>query len=235
MLQYPDESALSCLREIIMPDYVRLLRREDIDQVIKIDREAFPNEWPPPNFRREMENRLACYIVACNAEEILEEPEEITSQNGLKNLISGMKRLFIRDQSPGIERSAKGKECITGFAGFWNMADEVHITSIATKEVFRRQGIGELLLQSVIDMANQRTARIVTLEVRVSNTAAQQLYTKYGFNQVGLRRGYYTNNREDAVIMSTDHITSASFQAQLQELKAAYALKWGPDRYPANV
>jgi ribosomal-protein-alanine N-acetyltransferase len=80
-------------------------------------------------------------------------------------------------------------------------------------------------------MANQRAARIVTLEVRVSNTAAQQLYAKYGFNQVGLRRDYYTDNREDAVIMSADHIASPSFQAQLQELKKAYTEKWGADRY----
>jgi len=122
-----------------------------------------------------------------------------------------------------------------GFAGFWAMADEAHITTIATREASRRQGIGELLLQSVIDMANQRASRIVTLEVRVSNTAAQQLYTKYGFSQVGLRRGYYTDNHEDAVIMSTDHIASPSFQAQLQELKKAYTEKWGTDRYPLVI
>ena len=214
-----------------MPDYIRLLRREDIDQVMEIDREAFPTEWPPPNFKRELDNRLASYLVACNAEEIPEEPEELAPQNGLKNLISRVRGLFIREQSSGSERSAKGRECIMGFAGFWTMADEVHVTSIAIREVFRRQGIGELLLQSIIDMANQRAARIVTLEVRVSNTAAQQLYTKYGFNQAGLRRGYYTDNREDAVIMSTDHIASPSFQAQLNELKKAYTEKWGADRH----
>lgn len=215
-----------------MPDYVRLLRREDIDQVIEIDREAFPTEWPPPNFKREMENRLAHYIVACNAEEIPEEPEEIVPQDGLKNLLSEVRRFFIGDKSPDSGRSANSRECIMGFAGFWTMADEVHITTIATREAFRQQGIGELLLQSIIDMAHRRTARIVTLEVRVSNTAAQQLYTKYGFNEVGLRRGYYTDNREDAVIMSTDHIASPSFQARLQELQKAYTEKWGADRYP---
>ena len=214
-----------------MPDYIRLLRREDIDQVMEIDREAFPTEWPPPNFKRELDNRLASYIVACNAEKMPDEPEELTPQNGPRNLMSRVRSLFIRDQSPGSERSVKGRECIMGFAGFWTMADEVHITSIATREAFRRQGIGELLLQSVIDMANQRAARIVTLEVRVSNTAAQQLYTKYGFNQAGLRRGYYTDNREDAAIMSTDHIASPSFQAQLNELKKAYTEKWGADHH----
>jgi ribosomal-protein-alanine N-acetyltransferase len=214
-----------------MPDYIRRLRREDIDQVVEIDREAFPTEWPPPNFKRELDNRLASYIVACNAEEIVNEPEEPPPPESSRNLISLIKSLFLKDKSPAGEQSAKNRDYITGFAGFWTMADEVHITTIATREALRRQGIGELLLQSIIDMANKRAARIVTLEVRVTNTAAQQLYTKYGFNRVGLRRGYYTDNREDAVIMSTDHIASTSFQSQLQELKKAYAEKWGEDRY----
>lgn len=218
-----------------MVDYVRPLRREDIEQVIIIDREAFPNEWPPPNFKREMENRLAQYIVACNAEEIPDRPEEITPGNGLENLFSGVRRFFTRDKSPESGQSANSGEYITGFAGFWTMADEAHITTIATRETFRRQGVGELLLQSIINLAGQRAARIVTLEVRISNTAAQQLYTKYGFNEVGLRRGYYTDNREDAVIMSTDHIASPSFRTQLQELKKAYTEKWGLDRYPVNA
>jgi ribosomal-protein-alanine N-acetyltransferase len=213
-----------------MPDYVRRLRREDIDQVVEIDREAFPTEWPPPNFKRELDNRLASYIVACNAEELVNEPEE-SPQNSPRNLISRIKSLFVRDKSPASEQSSKSSDYITGFAGFWTIADEVHITTIATREALRRQGIGELLLQSIIDMANKRAARIVTLEVRVSNTAAQQLYTKYRFNRVGLRRGYYTDNREDAVIMSTDHIASPPFQTQLQELKKAYTDKWGADRY----
>jgi ribosomal-protein-alanine N-acetyltransferase len=215
-----------------MPDYVRRLRREDIDQVVEIDREAFPNEWPPPNFKRELQNRLARYIVACNAEEIVAEPEESPPQNSRRNLISRVKSLFTGGKQLDSQRPVNDRECIMGFAGFWIMADEAHITTIATREAFRRQGIGELLLQSIIDMANQHAARIVTLEVRASNTAAQQLYAKYGFNQVGLRRGYYTDNREDAVIMSTDHIASPSFQAQLQELKKAYIEKWGTDRYP---
>ena len=214
-----------------MPDYVRPLRREDIDQVIEIDREAFPNDWPPPNFKREMENRLAHYIVACNAEEMPERPEQIAPQNGLKNLISRLRRYLIGDQSGSSQQPANRSECIMGFAGFWIMADEVHITTIATREALRRQGIGELLLQSIIHMASQRAARIITLEVRVSNMIARQLYSKYGFNQVGLRRGYYTNNQEDAIIMSTDHIDSPSFQAQQQELKKAYTRKWGADRY----
>ncbi|UCB42078.1 MAG: ribosomal protein S18-alanine N-acetyltransferase [Dehalococcoidales bacterium] len=214
-----------------MPDYVRLMRHEDIDQVVVIDREAFPTEWPPPNFKRELENRLATYIVACNATELTEETEETPPQGGLTMLLSRVSRLFTPGRLPDSKWSAKGGEYITGFAGFWVMADEAHITTIATRQTCRQQGIGELLLQSIIDMAARREARIITLEVRASNTAAQKLYTKYGFTQVGLRHGYYIDNREDAIIMSTDHITSPSFKAQIKEIIEAYTTKWGPDRY----
>ena len=72
---------------------------------------------------------------------------------------------------------------------------------------------------------------MVTLEVRVSNIVAQSLYARYGFNQVGLRRGYYTDNREDAFVMTTDSIHSAAFRAHVRELKKTNQAKWGTDRY----
>lgn len=214
-----------------MLHYVRRMTREDIEQVSKIDREAFPTEWPPINFKRELENRMARYVVACYATELPAEPQDVPPQNGLIQRVSRLRRLFSQDRAIDSAAQTNNRERIKGFLGFWIMADEAHITSIATGRDFRRQGIGELLIQAVLDMSIRRKARIVTLEVRISNTTAQQLYTKYGFNQVGLRRGYYTDNREDALIMSTDHINSAEFQAQLNELKKAYAAKWGPNRY----
>ena len=107
------------------------------------------------------------------------------------------------------------------------MAGEAHITNIAVREQYRRQGIGELLLISLIDLAIELDAHLVTLEVRASNTTAQSLYSKYGFIQVGLRRGYYTDNREDGVLMSLENITSAPIQANLQQLKQAHAQTWG--------
>jgi len=220
-----------------VPDYVRRMRREDVERVLEIDREAFPTEWPPPNFERELDNRLACYIVACRTEagNIPELVEVIRKsdlpEKGFAGLISRVRRLFGNNRQPDKEPSVRGDEVITGFAGFWVMVDEAHITSIATRKAYRRQGIGELMLQSVIDLAAGRKARIVTLEVRVSNTVAQDLYTRYNFNQVGLRRGYYADNREDAFVMSTDSIHSAAFRAHIRELKQTYQAKWGTDRY----
>jgi len=95
----------------------------------------------------------------------------------------------------------------------------------------RHQGIGELLLISLIDLAIELDARAITLEVRASNTAAQRLYFKYGFTHVGLRPGYYIDNREDGVLMFLGNITSAPVQANLQRLKQAHSKRWGTITY----
>jgi len=83
------------------------------------------------------------------------------------------------------------------------------------------------LLISIIDLSRELKAAFVTLEVRFSNTQAQKLYTKYGFKEVGVRRHYYTDNREDALLMTTDNLTSVAYQAQFERLKQIYARKWG--------
>ena len=125
------------------------------------------------------------------------------------------------------EPPPSGKEYIMGFAIFWMMADEAHITNLAVRKIRRRQGIGELLLISMIDMARELNAHNLTLEVRASNIAAQSLYSKYIFTRVGLRRRYYTDNKEDAVLMATESISSTSFQLLLNWLKKAHSKKWG--------
>jgi len=210
------------------PCYVRLMRREDIAQVTEIDREAFPTLWPPANYQNELRNRLAHYIVAYDEEKMAKETEvKPPPQKSLTGLTSRMRQLFNRDRFFSNELPSLDRQHIVGFAGFWIMADEAHITNIAVQGPYRRQGIGELLLISTIDLTTELNARIITLEVRASNTAAQSLYRKYGFIQVGLRRGYYTDNKEDAVLMSTENIGSAPFQAQLNRLKQAHSRKWG--------
>jgi ribosomal-protein-alanine N-acetyltransferase len=110
---------------------------------------------------------------------------------------------------------------IMGFAGLWMLVDEAHITNIAVREKHRRQGIGEALLIAVIELAIELGAHLITLEVRASNAEAQKLYAKYGFVRVGLRHGYYTDNREDAVLMSIEDVKSA--EAQLERLKQVHA------------
>ncbi len=90
---------------------------------------------------------------------------------------------------------------IVGYGGLWLILDEGHITNIAVRASFRGQGIGNLLLEKLIDICEEREINNMTLEVRKSNLVAQALYKKYGFLDCGIRKGYYTDIKEDAVIM----------------------------------
>ncbi|MBN1862864.1 MAG: ribosomal protein S18-alanine N-acetyltransferase [Dehalococcoidales bacterium] len=181
-----------------MPYRVRPMCHEDLSQVTDIDQEAFPTMWPPANYRRELGTRLAHYIVA----------HEVVSDEGSPVTVTGRVRNIV------------------GFAGFWMMANEAHITNIAVRKSHRRRGIGELLLISMIELALELGANLLTLEVRASNIAAQGLYRKYGLNQLHIRRGYYTDNRENALVLAVDDITSADFRQHLKQLKQAHARRW---------
>ena len=197
---------------------VRPMRLEDVRRANEIDRDCFPTQWPSPPYRRDLLfNRLAHYLVAC--EEGTNRTLEETEQKG-----STLGRLFRRLRHPfRAEEAFASNRRVIGLVGLWIMAGEAHLTTIGVRQAYQRQGIGELLLISGIDLALIRNARVGTLEVRASNSTARALYEKYGFTVAGVRRGYYIDNQEDALIMTTDTITSASFQSQFQRLKQAHA------------
>jgi ribosomal-protein-alanine N-acetyltransferase len=204
---------------------VRRMQDRDIPQALEIDREAFPTQWPHPtyaSFKQELRNRLACYIVVAKKTEFEVPEQEIDGDGFWRKFL----RLFGRDRISGEEMPALN-ECIVGIAGFWVMVDEAHITTLAVRDAYRRQGIGEHLLIEIIERAAQLKANVVTLEARISNKRAQALYQKYGFQKVGVRRAYYTDNGEDAILMTTDSLTSDAFQLQFQQLKQSHINRWG--------
>ena len=90
---------------------------------------------------------------------------------------------------------------VIGFAGLWTIVDEGHITNIAVHPDYRGKGIGSKLVKSLIDNSKDWYINDLTLEVRYSNKIAQNLYKKYGFIEEGIRKNYYADNKEDAVIM----------------------------------
>ncbi|MDQ0340443.1 ribosomal-protein-alanine N-acetyltransferase [Caldalkalibacillus uzonensis] len=100
-----------------------------------------------------------------------------------------------------VAETSKG---VAGYCGVWVIADEAHITNIAVHPDFRGQKVGERLLRSIMLLARLKGALKMTLEVRVSNQVAQNLYRKLGFETTGRRKGYYTDNQEDALIMWAD-------------------------------
>jgi ribosomal-protein-alanine N-acetyltransferase len=114
---------------------------------------------------------------------------------------------------------------IAGFAGMWLLVDEAHVTTFATRPEWRRQGIGERLLLALLDLSAARGAHEATLEVRPSNMPARRLYEKYGFKVVGTRTRYYSDNNEDALIMTTDALEGRSMRERIAELRAAVAAR----------
>ena len=217
-----------------MPFAVRPLTEADVAQSAEIERDAFPTLFPPTSFRRELKNRLARYIVAWRRDDLLLDPEFVDETT--VEATDGEKRPLISriihsawSVIPGRPTTWEpGQTFIAGFLGVWYMTDEAHIVSVGVRTELRGQGIGELLLIGAIEQAMERKARTVTLEVRVSNYVAQNLYKKYGFQNMGVRKGYYTDNREDALIMTTSPINESPYPEDFRELVFAHTAKWGP-------
>ncbi|WP_332089808.1 ribosomal protein S18-alanine N-acetyltransferase [Paenibacillus sp. GYB003] len=90
---------------------------------------------------------------------------------------------------------------IVGYGGMWLIMDEAHVTNVAVRSAYRGRKLGERLMIRIQSAAVFLGAERITLEVRTSNIVAQRLYAKLGFIPAGLRKGYYTDNGEDAIIM----------------------------------
>ena len=217
------------MRRVNLACHLRYMAKEDIPQVTAIDREAFPTMWPPVNFRNEMSNKMAHYVVACDGQWITTNQESNPIKTGPVRTFLGIKWPF-GSKTPDAHK-LETVEYISGFLGLWVMVDEAHIINIAVREAWRGKGLGELLLISGIDTAIYNKALVATLEVRPSNIKAQALYMKYGFQQVGSRKAYYSDNKEDAIVMTTDILTSEVFQSRFRKLKAEHFHKLGEVDY----
>ncbi len=183
---------------------VEPMREPDVASVAAIERMVFSMPWSSNAFGYELRaNPLSHYYVART-----------------------------RSVKPG--PGADGLDpSIVGYGGFWMMLDEAHVCTLAVRPDWRRRGVGELLLSAMIGEAAALNAGVVTLEVRVSNLAAQSLYSKYGFGAAGLRKGYYSDNHEDALIMTTEPITTAAYQSRynrLQKMLRERLLQQQPER-----
>ncbi|WP_406685898.1 ribosomal protein S18-alanine N-acetyltransferase [Rossellomorea vietnamensis] len=96
---------------------------------------------------------------------------------------------------------AEDGENLAGYCGVWLVVDEAHITNVAVLPDYRGRGLGESLMRKIMDIAIEFGARVMTLEVRISNMPAQHLYRKLGFKDGGIRKRYYSDNQEDALVM----------------------------------
>ncbi len=138
----------------------RLLNKDDIEDLLKIEHESFTLPWTREAFQNEFTiNQFAVYV--------------------------------------GLEDEGK----LIGYCGAWIIIDEAHITNVAVLPQYRGKKLGEALMRKVMELAVEREVKTMTLEVRVSNEVAQSLYRKLGFQDGGIRKNYYTDNQEDALVM----------------------------------
>lgn len=196
-----------------LPYRVEPMRLRDLRQVHAIDALSFSNPWPQGAYRYELSNnQRAHYYVAREAAAPSPFPEpdtraaEIRDDDGLLARLRG-------------DRRKEPSDPVLGYAGFWKLGGEVHISTIAVHPDHRRRGLGELLLLHMLDRAVERGSEFVTLEVRESNRIAQRLYEKYGFRTVGRRDRYYTDNHEDALLMTLSDLASPHSQGRIRRLE----------------
>ena len=112
---------------------------------------------------------------------------------------------------------------VVAYGGMWLMVDEAHITTFAVHPAWRRQRLAQRLLGAFVDIALEIGAREMTLEVRLSNLAARRLYEKFGFRPVGIRPRYYSDDNEDALIMTTEPLSGPGMKARIQQLRSEIA------------
>ncbi len=115
-------------------------------------------------------------------------------------------------------------ERVIAYAGIWLMVDEAHVTTFAVLPAYRRRGVGGLLLSGLMALSADTGATVLTLEVRLGNVAARQLYQRFGFRPVGVRPRYYSDNGEDALIMTTERLDTPEMQQRMSRLAARYAI-----------
>ena len=207
---------------------VRPMEERDLLQCAEVERDAFPSLFPPTSFRRELKNKIARYMVATRVDQAGSRPApRVREARAVAEDRPLINRLISRIRRQRESAWQVGQEFVAGFVGIWYMVDEAHVVAVGVRSEYRGKGIGELLLISAIEQAVKQDARLVTLEVRASNMVARNLYQKFGMTEKGVRKGYYTDNREDALIMSTGPVHASDFAQQFESLVRGHSQRWG--------
>lgn len=185
---------------------VEAMSAADVEEVVAIERASFRFPWSGQAFLSDLSLPYAVWRVARPA---TGESSSIGASAAPRWHLFAPRRVRRKVACP-----------VVGYAGAQVILDEGHITNIAVHPAHRQRGVGELLLADLIDQLYPRGVLRLTLEVRVSNLAAQALYRKYGFTVEGRRLRYYGDG-EDALVMWTDRLDAAPARARLQELRQA--------------
>ena len=165
---------------------LELMREADIATVQEIERAIFSTPWPRNAYYRELASRSSAHYVVLRQEGAVERPAGF--------------------------QAAELDPTIIGYGGMWPMYDEAHVTTIGVRHDLQHHGYGRVLFAGLVQAAYDMGAKWVTLEVRTSNDNAMRMYEAFGFKVIGRRKGYYTDNGEDAIVMWSDSIHSPRFR-----------------------
>jgi [ribosomal protein S18]-alanine N-acetyltransferase len=164
---------------------LELMREADIATVQEIEKEIFATPWPRNAYFRELASRSSAHYVVLRQEGVVK---------------------------PAEYQGSELDPTIVGYGGMWRMYDEAHVTTIGVRRELHHQGLGRILFAGLIQAAYDMGAKWVTLEVRTSNESAMKMYEAFSFKVIGRRKGYYTDNGEDAIVMWSDSIHSPRFR-----------------------
>jgi ribosomal-protein-alanine N-acetyltransferase len=222
-----------------------MMTQDDVSEVSRVERRCFANPWPASAYRRELQNPAQnCYVVLREIQAgSLPNPGLDTAAKGDHADASEalpprpVPRRSLLPIGRGRHQEGNGRERspIVGFAGMWLAFDEAHVTTIGVDPPHRGLGLGELLLLCMFDEAVARGANWLTLEVRVTNAAAQALYRKYGFTAHGTRKRYYSDNNEDALIMWSPPLGEPAFRAEVESRRDALSRRLGNRLAPGSL
>ncbi len=197
-----------------MPYVIEPMTIDDLAEVHAVEVQSVPTPWPISAYRRELNNPQGNYYVVCR----WRSPEGSMVEQAAERQGRGLFPIFHRQQErPGPPAHAP----IVGFAGMWVQMDEAHVTIIGVAPAHRGRGVGDYIFTALIDEAMRRNATWITLEVRVSNLRAQNLYAKYGFSVQGTRRRYYSDDGEDAYVMSSSPANTTAYREHYAALRRA--------------
>ena len=194
--------------------FIEPMAEADIEQVQAIEHRSFTTAWSANTYRHELRHPANSRYIVARASPTPPPPRR-DNQAPKRGLLANLLPALFGSPPP----VPVSPHPIVGYGGLWLSVDEGHITTIAVAPEYRGRGIGELALNGLIDQGMALNADMLTLEVRVSNVVAQQLYLKYGFRPAGTRPRYYTDNGEDALIMWTESIHSPEYQERLHKLR----------------
>ena len=180
---------------------IELMREADVNTVQEIEREIFATPWPRNAYYRELASRASAHYVVLRHEGMTEGIE--------------LPKHF---RSPDLDPT------IVGYGGMWRMYDEAHVTTIGVRHDLQHHGYGRILFAGLVQASYDMGAKWITLEVRTTNDNAMKMYEAFGFKVIGRRKGYYTDNGEDAIVMWSDSIHSPrfrrAFEANLERIDA---------------